>query len=183
MSTFADRNHQILIVDDEEGLRDLHQDNLEEAEFICFTASNGFEALEVLAVEAIDLAVIDVMMPRMSGLELFEQIRELYPWIAVVFITGVDQMDVAVSKVKRGALDYLIKPVTKVKLIGAVNEALVKQNEFLDDSDHRRHLEDLLVHQSRALENKVREVRALNRMFLEMKRTLAATQEGVSLPK
>ena len=69
MSTFADRNHQILIVDDEEGLRDLHQDNLEEAEFICFTASNGFEALEVLAVEAIDLAVIDVMMPRMSGLE------------------------------------------------------------------------------------------------------------------
>lgn len=157
-----------MVVDDETGLRDLHQEILEDAGFICFTASNGQAALEVLSVESIDLALVDVMMPEMSGLELFQQMREKYPWIAVLFVTAVDQMDVAVSQVRGGALDYLVKPVSKAKLIQAVNEALERQSEYLENSGHQRHLEELLIHQSKALENKVREVRALNRMFVEL---------------
>ena len=178
MTRTGTRNHQILVVDDEKGLRDLHQENLEEAGFICFTASSGKGALEVLVTEAIDLVVVDVMMPEMSGLELFQQMKEKYRWIAVVFLTAVDQMDVAVSQVKEGALDYLVKPVTKAKLIQAVNEALERQSEYLELSGHQRHLEELLVHQSKALENKVREVRALNRMFLELRNGSAESQNG-----
>ena len=62
----------------------------------------------------------------------------------------------------------LLKPVDQARLIGSVNEALEKQGEYLETSGHQRHLEELLVHQSKALENKIREVRALNRMFLEI---------------
>lgn len=175
MSSTGNRNHQILVVDDEGGLRDLHQENLEDAGFVCFSAANGQAALEILANEAIDLAVIDIIMPGMSGLELFQRMKEQYPWIAVLFVTAVDQMDVAVSRVKGGACDYLVKPISKAKLIGSVNEALEKQCDYLEASIHQRHLEELLVHQSKALENKVREVRALNRMFLDM-------QEGKVLP-
>ncbi|PKB71340.1 MAG: hypothetical protein BZY87_05655 [SAR202 cluster bacterium Io17-Chloro-G6] len=178
MSRTGYRNHQILVVDDENGLRDIHQENLEDAGFICFTAENGQAALEVLAVESIDLAVIDIIMPGMSGLELFEQMKGQYPWIAVLFITAVDQMDVAVSRVKGGALDYLVKPVSRTKLIGAVGEALEKQSEYLENSEHQQHLEELLVHQSKALENKVREVRALNRMFVELRNGKALPQNG-----
>ena len=165
MIRIANRNHQILVVDDEKGLLEINQENLEEAGFICFTASSGREALELLASEAIDLAVIDVMMPEMSGLELFHRMKEKYPWIAVLFVTAVDRMDVAVLQVKEGALDYLVKPVDRVKLIDSVNNALEKQSEYLANSNHQQHLEELLLHQSKALENKVREVRALNRMF------------------
>lgn len=168
MSSIGKRNHQILVVDDESGLRDIHQENLEDAGFICFTAANGQAALDVLAVEAIDLAVVDIIMPVMSGLELFQQMEEQYPWIAVLFVTAMDQIDLAVSRVKGGAFDYLIKPVSRDKLIGAVGEALEKQSEYLKNSGHQQHLEELLVHQSKALKNKVREVRALNRMFLEL---------------
>ncbi len=168
MSRTGSRNHQILIVDDDRGLRDLHQENLEEAGFICYTASDGEAALEILAREAIDLAVIDIVIPGMSGLELFQRMKEQYPWVAVLFLSAVDQMDVAVSHVKGGAFDYLVKPVDKARLIGSVNEALEKQSEYLEMSGHQRHLEELLVHQSKALENKIREVRALNRMFLEI---------------
>ena len=178
MSSTGKRNHQILVVDDESGLRDIHQENLEDAGFICFTAANGQAALDVLAVEAIDLAVVDIIMPGMSGLELFEQMKEQYPWIAVLFVTAVDQIDVAVSRVKRGAFDYLIKPVTRDKLIGAVGEALEKQREYLENSGHQQHLEELLVHQSNALKNKVREVRALNRMFLELHGGRVLSQNG-----
>ncbi len=183
MTRTGNRNHQILVVDDEEGLLDLHQENLEDAGFICFTASSGQAALEVLASEAIDLAVIDVLMPGMSGLELFQQMKGKYPWIAVLFVTAVDRMEVAISQVKEGALDYLVKPVSKARLIDAVNEALEKQSEDLESSSHHRHLEELLVHQSKALENKVREVRALNRMFVELPEVKAIPQDGVDLPK
>lgn len=181
MSSTANRDHQILVVDDESGLRELHQENLEDAGFICFTAANGQAALDILAVEAIDLAVVDIIMPGMSGLELFEQMKEQYPWIAVLFVTAVDQMDVAVSRVKGGALDYLIKPVSRAKLIGAVGEALEKQNEYLEKFGNQKHLEELLVHQSNALKNKVREVRALNRMFSELNGGKALPQEGAGI--
>ena len=183
MTKSENRNHQILIVDDEKGLRELHEEVLEEAGFICFTAPGGQAALEILAVEAIDLAVIDVMMPEMSGLELFNKTKELYPWVAVLFVTAVDQMDVAVTQVKGGALDYLVKPVTSAKLIESVNEALEKQTTYLEDSNHQQHLEELLVHQSKALENKVREVRALNRMFLEIPEVRALPADGVAAPE
>lgn len=178
MSGTANRNHQILVVDDESGLREIHQENLEDAGFICFTAANGQDALDLLAVEAIDLAVVDIIMPGMSGLELFQQMKERYPWIAVLFVTAVDQMDVAVSRVKGGALDYLVKPVSRAKLVGAVNEALERQSEYLENSGHQHHLEELLVHQSSALKNKVREVRALNRMFSELHGSRAMPPES-----
>ena len=178
MSSEGNNNHQILVVDDESGLRDLHQENLEGAGFICFTAGNGPEALDLLAVESIDLAVIDIIMPGMSGLELSELMKERYPWIAVLFVTAVDQMDVAVSRVKRGAFDYLVKPVSRIKLIGAVTEALEKQAAAMETSGHQQHLEELLVHQSKALANKVREVRALNRMFLELRGGRAVPEDA-----
>ncbi len=172
------KNKQILVVDDEIGLQELHQENLEGDGFICFTAGNGPEALEILAVEAIDLAVIDIIMPGMSGLELFQLMKDKYPWVAVLFVTAVDQMDVAVARVKGGASDYLVKPVSRTKLIGAVTEALEKHSKFLESTGHQKHLEELLVHQSKALANKVREVRALNRMFSELQRGRPLPQDA-----
>ncbi|NQW24445.1 MAG: response regulator [SAR202 cluster bacterium] len=170
-------------MDDEKGLRDLHQENLEDAGFICFTAAGGQAALDVLSVEAIDLAIVDVMMPEMSGLDLFNRMKELYPWVGVLFVTAVDQMDVAVSQVKGGAHDYLVKPVNRAKLIDSVNESLEKQSEYLEGSNHQKHLEELLVHQSKALENKVREVRALNRMFLELPKVRTLPQDSFEMPE
>ena len=168
MTRTQNSNHPILVVDDEEGLLNLQQDYLEAAGFMCFTASSGRAALQVLAGEAIDLVVIDVLMPGMSGLELFQQIKGKFPWTAVLFVTGVNEMDVAVSQVKDGAFDYLIKPVNRTRLIESVKKALESQSEYLESSSHQRHLEELLVHQSKALENKVREVRSLNRKFAEL---------------
>jgi len=183
MTRTQNRHRQILVVDDEEGLLNLQQVYLEDAGFTCFTASSGQAALEVLACEAIDLTVIDVLMPGMSGLELFHQMKGKFPWIAVVFETAVDEMDVAVSQVIEGALDYLVKPVNRSRLIESVKKALERQSEYLESSSHQRHLEELLVHQSKALENKVREVQALNRMLVELPEVKAKPQGEVHIPK
>ncbi|MDA1271394.1 MAG: response regulator [Chloroflexi bacterium] len=181
MTRTGNRHHQILIVDDEQGLRELLQENLEDAGYICFAASNGRTALDIMSAESIDLAIVDVMMPEMSGLELFQLMRGKYPWVAVVFVTAVDQMDVAVSQVKNGAMNYLVKPVSKTRLIDAVSEALNQQSEFLENTGHQQHLEELLVHQSKALENKVREVRALNKMFDDLVANELVFQDGINL--
>ena len=151
-----------MVVDDEKDLRELLQENLEDAGFVCFTACGGREALKVFASEEIDLAVVDVMMPGMNGVDLFTRIKEEYPRVAVLFVSAETRMDVAVSQIKGGALDYLIKPVDKTKLIEAVIEALEKQSAYLENFGHQQHLEELLVHQSKALENKIREVEVLN---------------------
>ena len=153
---------QILVVDDEKDLRELLQENLEDAGFVCFTASSGRDALRVFAAEEIDLAVVDIMMPGMSGVDLFTRIKEEYPRVAVLFVSAENRMDVAVSQIKEGALDYLVKPVEKAELIKAVNEAMEKQSAYLENFVHQQHLEELLVHQSKALENKIREVEVLN---------------------
>ena len=157
-----------MVVDDEKDLRELLQEDLEDAGFVCFTASSGRDALGVLAAEEIDLAVVDVMMPEMSGVDLFTKVKEEYPRVAVLFVSVENRMDVAVSQIKGGALDYLVKPVEKTKLIEAVHEALEKQSAYLENFGHQQHLEELLVHQSKALENKILEVKALNRMFAEL---------------
>ena len=151
MASSGIKNPQVLIVEDDADPRELHRESLEGAGFICFTACSGQAALEVFAVEQIDLAVVDVMMPEMSGPDLFVAVKAKYPSTAVVLVGGEDGMDVAVSQIKRGALDYLVKPVDEAKLIEAVNEALEKQGEYLDNLGHQQHLEELLVHQSKAV--------------------------------
>ena len=168
MSEPGIKKRQILVVDDEKGLRELLQENLEDAGFVCFTASCGQDALEVFAAEEIDLAVVDVMLPGMSGVDLFTRIKEEYPRVAVLFLSAENRMDVAISQIKGGAMDYLVKPVEGTKLIEAVNEALEKQSAYLENFGHQQHLEELLVHQSKALENKIREVEVLNQRFAEL---------------
>lgn len=159
------KNKQILVVDDDKELLELYREVLEEAGFACFTASSGQAALAVFAAEEIDLAVVDVLMPKMSGLDLFAKVKENHPKVAVVLVSDDDRMDIAVSQIKGGALDYLVKPVEKAKLIYAVNQALERQGAYLESCVHQQHLQELLVLQSKALENKIRQVEALNQRF------------------
>ena len=157
-----------MVVDDEKEPRELAREFLEGSGFVCFTACGGQAALEVFAANQIDLAVVDVTMPDMSGLDLFKVVKEKYPRTAVLLVGVENRMDFAVSRIKDGALDYLVKPVDKVKLLQAVNEALEKHSEYLDNLSHQQHLEELLMYQSKALENKIREAKALSGMFAEL---------------
>ena len=73
---------KILVVDDEQQVRDLFCESLGEAGQTCFSAAGGKEALGILAKEDIDLVIIDIIMPGMSGLSLFEHIKDRHPDVA-----------------------------------------------------------------------------------------------------
>ncbi len=88
--------------------------------------------------------------------------------VAALFVSVEARMDIAVTHLKSSALDYLFKPVSKAELVQSVNDAREKQDHYLENYDQQEHREELLLHQSKALENKAREVKALNRMFAKM---------------
>ena len=156
---------RILIVDDEDGIRDLLKERLEEEGYTCHTASTGDAALEVLAAEPVHVALLDIIMPGMTGLSLFKQIKETYPKVAVVFVTAVDDLNIAVDHLKNGAYDYVVKPVTRNRLTQAVEEALRKRNASSEVEEHQRLLEEQAARQATELEARVRELSSLNRVF------------------
>ncbi len=115
---------RILVVDDEENLRRVTQLKLQQAGYEAMTASDGPQALEVLAKHPQDLVLTDLKMPGMSGIELLEKIKQDYPEIVVVMVTAYGTIESAVEAMRLGAYDYIIKPVNADALNLAVSRAL-----------------------------------------------------------
>ncbi len=139
---------RVIVVDDEPAIRDLLKDDLEEGGYICYTAGSGDEALKTLATDRVDLALIDIMMSGMTGLSLFGYIKELYPDMAVIFVTAVNDANVGVEILKAGASDYIVKPVTRKRLLHSVEDALERRRAALLEDQQRRKLEELVGRQA-----------------------------------
>jgi two-component system nitrogen regulation response regulator GlnG len=115
---------RILIADDEESIRFVLREALESAGHEVDDVENGNDALDALANGAYDLAFLDIRMPGPSGLDLLEQIDALGVDTAAVIITAQNTMANAVEAMKRGALDYLVKPFSLAAAITLAEKAL-----------------------------------------------------------
>ncbi len=122
----ADRQAQILVVDDSPDTLEVLQRNLAAEGYRVFTSPDVAGALKVLEGTAVDLVVTDLKMPKVSGLDLVRHIRENLKDTAVIMITGYPSIQGAVQAVKTGAEEYLPKPFTDEELLRAVRKALDK---------------------------------------------------------
>jgi DNA-binding NtrC family response regulator len=114
----------LLIVDDENVVRDSLGKWFEEEGYSVDTANSGREALLKLPCQRWDLALLDIKMPGMDGLELHRKIREVDPEIIVIIMTGYASVDTAVQALKDGAYDYIMKPFDPDDLARLVAKAL-----------------------------------------------------------
>jgi two-component system nitrogen regulation response regulator NtrX len=114
----------ILVVDDEQGIRQVLQDVLGDEGHQVFAVEDGFQALEILEKEAVDLVVLDVWLPNMGGIDVLKRVRKGWPDIEVVVISGHANINMAVQAVKIGAFDFLEKPLSLEKTITVVENAL-----------------------------------------------------------
>jgi DNA-binding response OmpR family regulator len=110
-------NERILVVDDEESLRLSLKFKLKSAGFDVDTAIDGEEALEKLKTKQADVVLLDINMPRMSGIEALTIIRQTYPHTEAIMLTGFADFSTAIECLKIGAKDYLVKPVDTTELV------------------------------------------------------------------
>ena len=110
----------LLVVDDEETLRSVVSQVLEADGFLVSEAASGEEALEAFREQSHPLVITDIRMSGMSGLELLTEIKRHNPDTQVVIMTSHASLDSALTAMRAGAYDYLIKPFESLDLISAV---------------------------------------------------------------
>jgi len=141
-----------LIVDDEPRLRQVMAHLMRSDGFQCVEAGDGLEALTLLETTPAILVLSDLRMPKMDGMQLLKAIRARFPDVAVVMITAVADVEMAVSCLSLGAADYVVKPYQLEDVRARVSQALDKRRLLLENRAHREHLEERVAAQSRRLE-------------------------------
>ena len=133
--------NKILIVDDEKNTREGLKWALEEKNVEVGLASDGREAIDLLAAQNFDIVITDLKMPHMDGLELLDHIRRNDPQTLVVILTGHATVENAVAAMKKGAYDYIEKPVNPEELNVLVDRALEHKNLREENEQLRRTLQ------------------------------------------
>ena len=114
----------ILIVDDEPGIRKTLASILEDEKYKVFVTEDALSGIEILKHEAIDLIFLDVLLPKLGGIEALDKIRKEWTDVEIVMISGHANIDMAVRAVKLGAFDFLEKPLSLDKILTVCRNAL-----------------------------------------------------------
>lgn len=119
---------KLLIVDDEEEFASTLAERLDLRGFISQSVSCGTNALKALASNfSPDVVLLDLKMPDMNGFEVLKEIKEKYPSIEVIMLTGHGAASGGQDSKKRGAFDYIMKPVDIIELAGKIKAAYQKK--------------------------------------------------------
>ncbi|MCU0242281.1 MAG: response regulator [Vicinamibacteria bacterium] len=161
---------RVLVVDDEAGIRETLAEFLKDEGHVVDTADSVEAASQALAREAFDVVVSDILMPRISGLDLLRQLHASAPRVKVILITGEPSLLTATEALRLGAHEYLTKPVTQTVIARVVGGAA--RIKALEDENylHQQHLErlvELRTTQIRAYTERLREVAEQTKRFAQ----------------
>src|SRR3982751_6761034 len=137
---------RVLVVDDEESIREIVASMLAAAGYVTRQASSGMEALGILnSGEEFDLMLSDLMMRDLDGIGLLEQTKTGYPDLPVIMVTAVRDISVALAAIRNGAYDYLLKPFERDQLLAMVKRALDHRKLRLENRAYQSNLESLVA--------------------------------------
>ncbi len=138
----------LLLVDDEEGFRRTITKRLGKRGFIPLQASSGDECLKILGQKLVDVVVLDVKMPGMSGIDTLKRIKQSYNRTQVILLTGNVAVSDGIEGIKSGAFDYLTKPVEIDHLVNKINQAfeiIRREEEKQKENEYRANLEKKII--------------------------------------
>jgi len=168
----------VLVVDDEETIRNVLKRILEDAGYPVVTAGSGEEALRILSQQGFELALLDVRMPGMSGLDLLGKISVDWPDTGVIMVTAVAELQTAVEAMKLGAYDYITKPFNREELVEKVRKANEKRKHQLQDRHHYQELKKRFMQQTDLMRDQFSELVASLAREHKMLQKMASTQAG-----
>ena len=135
---------RILVVDDEEIVRNLLYDTLSKTGYKVKTAMNGQDAIAQIENEPFEIVITDLKMPGMGGLELLQRVQKINPDICVLIITAYSTVESAVNAMKLGAYDYICKPF-ELEEMKVIIEKAVERQRLLQESRMVKHYKHLSI--------------------------------------
>jgi DNA-binding NtrC family response regulator len=124
---------RVLVVDDEEVVRQSYERSLSGVSCNVRTALSGQDAIRVMEENPCDVALVDIRMPGMNGIELLREIKDRWPECEVVVITGYPTIESAKEAVRLGAFNYLAKPVGPREVIEVASRAMIHKGWSLKE--------------------------------------------------
>lgn len=132
---------RLLVVDDEVDMLHLLQRSIrQDLDCEIDSAASATEALRLLETRNYDLALVDIRMPGMDGLELLERVKQINPWLTVVMMTAHGVVELAVKSIKKGAYDFITKPFDHEELIHLLRKALERSQLLRENLNLQRRI-------------------------------------------
>ena len=144
----------VLVVDDEKSIRNTLKAFLKNDGYEVSVAEDSDEALEILKEKNVDVVVTDIILPRISGVDLLKAIKHISPDVQVIMMTGEPTVETATESLRMGAFDYLYKPITKNDVLKTVKNAAVVKQLSDENRNHREHLELMIQERTEELTKK-----------------------------
>jgi two-component system NtrC family response regulator len=169
----------ILVVDDEINYLTVMEALLGEAGYEVVTAPSAIEALKIVAAADLDLVLTDMKMPKMSGIELLDEVARLYPDLPVIIMTAYGTVEKAVTAMKKGAFDYILKPFKNEEILVTVAKALdhrhlILKNRLLNQELDKKYGFPNIVGESKSMQ----EILALVKRVAQSRATVLVTGES-----
>ncbi|MCF2669303.1 MULTISPECIES: response regulator transcription factor [Lachnospiraceae] len=136
-------NH-VLIVEDDKEIREGVEIYLKSQGYEVYQAADGLEGLKVIESQEIHLAIVDVMMPRMDGIQMTIKLREKYDF-PVIFLSAKSEEVDKIMGLNMGADDYITKPFTPMELLARVNSQLRRYRRFMEKLDQKEKMENIYI--------------------------------------
>jgi PAS domain S-box-containing protein len=152
---------KILVVDDEEIIRITLSGFLTKDNHDVQVAEDADQAIELFAKTDFDVVVSDIILPRMTGVDLLKAIRKISPYVQVIMMTGMPTIETASESLRAGAFDYLYKPIRKDAILKTVRNALKVKILEHQNLKYQEELEHLVEERTRSLRESEKRYRQL----------------------
>jgi len=150
------KEERILIVDDEEVICNVLDRRLTKEGYLCTTAHNGKEALNLFYQNSYSLILSDIKMPEMTGIELLQKVKAIDPKIKIIMVTAYPEIDLAVNAMRLGAYDFIIKPADLDLIVMSVKKALESKRLEEEIETYHTRLEELVEERTAKLQQAYR---------------------------
>jgi DNA-binding NtrC family response regulator len=174
---------KLLVVDDEETVRILFQRVLQAAGYDVDIAANGEEALSLISDGNIDVVLLDIKMPRLSGIDVLSKISTDWPDICVIMVTAVADVQTAVGAMKLGAYDYITKPFDRDKVLRKIRQSIERWQKQAEERQHYLQLEQNITDRTRQMQEQFTElVNSLAREHQLLQQLMEKPESGGKSP-
>jgi len=171
---------KIIYVDDDIDLLESVSELLSEDGFIVYPFTNGFDALDKLLREPVDVVLTDIKMPKITGIELLDRIRAIDSETPVILTTGYADLNVAIDAIKKGAFEFILKPFDFSYLIHAINKGVQHKQALQFEQNYKAELEKMVVQRTQELSQALKSVKNMSSVVIERLTAAAELRDKVT---